>query len=164
VELYEHQPAWCDCHRLCLSVKVEGRYVMTRRRSRSSNTQRLEMQVSSCLVAGVKQAHLCGAALYQGSSVWDFDGTTRSRPTKADHACDLCGATGQLSGECIMDDAGGRDVHVFGSDYCGSRRAAGHSGAQGTPLAGDAAWTPVVASGGIAQDVRRAERVHGCVL
>ncbi|NKE67998.1 alpha-D-ribose 1-methylphosphonate 5-phosphate C-P-lyase PhnJ [Ramlibacter sp. RBP-2] len=45
-------------------------------------------------------------------------------------ACALCGAQDSFLDEMIVDDAGGRLFVCSDSDYCGERRAAGHSGAQ----------------------------------
>ncbi len=54
--------------------------------------------------------------------------------SKADHDCDLCGgASDSYLDEVIVDDAGGRMFVCSDTDYCQSRRAAGHMGAQGAP-------------------------------
>ena len=55
--------------------------------------------------------------------------------SKADHACDLCAAEDSYLDEVIMDDAGNRMFVCSDTDYCRSRRAAGHRGA----LSGEAA-------------------------
>lgn len=44
------------------------------------------------------------------------------------HACALCGASDSFLDEMIVDDAGGRLFVCSDSDYCGTRRAAGHTG------------------------------------
>ena len=48
--------------------------------------------------------------------------------TKADHCCDLCGATDSYLDEVITDDAGNRMFVCSDTDYCRSRREAGHIG------------------------------------
>jgi len=49
------------------------------------------------------------------------------------------------------------DVIVFGSDYCGSRRAAGHCGAPwGHPFGEERGMTPLLQVEGIAQNVTAA--------
>ena len=53
--------------------------------------------------------------------------------SKADHACDLCGAGDSYLDEVIVDDTGGRMFVCSDTDYCRQRRAAGHMGAQGVP-------------------------------
>ncbi|MCP4820566.1 MAG: carbon-phosphorus lyase, partial [Shimia sp.] len=59
--------------------------------------------------------------------------------SKAEHACDMCGATDSYLDEVIMDDAGGRMFVCSDTDYCAGRRKSGHVGAQGTPFSEDAA-------------------------
>jgi alpha-D-ribose 1-methylphosphonate 5-phosphate C-P lyase len=61
------------------------------------------------------------------------------QPTKADHACDLCGAQDSYLDELIVDDEGGRMFMCSDTDYCTTRRRAGHVGAQGVPYGEDAA-------------------------
>ena len=46
------------------------------------------------------------------------------------HACALCGASESFLDEMIVDDKGRRLFVCSDSDYCGERRAAGHSGTQ----------------------------------
>ncbi len=55
-----------------------------------------------------------------------------------DHACALCGATESFLDEMIVDDVGGRLFVCSDSDFCGERRAAGHSGAHRAVRMGDA--------------------------
>ena len=51
--------------------------------------------------------------------------------SKADHACDMCGATDSYLDEVIMDDAGNRMFVCSDTDYCACRRKAGHVGRLG---------------------------------
>ena len=51
--------------------------------------------------------------------------------SKAPHACDLCGDEGSYLDEVITDDAGGRMFVCSDTDYCRSRREAGHVGRLG---------------------------------
>jgi alpha-D-ribose 1-methylphosphonate 5-phosphate C-P lyase len=55
--------------------------------------------------------------------------------SKADHDCDLCGAPESYLDEVITDDQGGRMFVCSDTDFCQSRRAAGHVGrlSQQTP-------------------------------
>lgn len=48
--------------------------------------------------------------------------------TKAEAACDLCGAGTSYLDEVITDDAGGRMFCCSDTDFCAGRRAAGHLG------------------------------------
>ena len=59
--------------------------------------------------------------------------------SKADHPCALCGATDSYLDEVIVDDAGGRMFVCSDTDFCRSRRDAGHVGTDGEPVSEDAA-------------------------
>ena len=118
-------------------VKVEGRYVMDPSPIPKFDNPKLEMAAIQLFGAGREQRIYAVPPYTQVVSL-DFDDYP-FEPTKADHACDLCGATDSYLDELIMDDAGGRMFMCSDTDYCGARRAAGHLGAQGTPLAEDAA-------------------------
>jgi alpha-D-ribose 1-methylphosphonate 5-phosphate C-P lyase len=48
--------------------------------------------------------------------------------SKADHPCDLCAAEDSYLDEVILDDAGNRMFVCSDTDYCRSRRDAGHMG------------------------------------
>lgn len=47
-----------------------------------------------------------------------------------DHACALCGSVDSFLDEMIVDDAGSRLFVCSDSDFCGERRATGHTGSQ----------------------------------
>ena len=51
-------------------------------------------------------------------------------PSKAPHPCGLCGADDSYLDEVIVDDQGGRMFVCSDTDFCETRRAAGHRGAQ----------------------------------
>ncbi|WP_299953962.1 alpha-D-ribose 1-methylphosphonate 5-phosphate C-P-lyase PhnJ [uncultured Roseobacter sp.] len=51
--------------------------------------------------------------------------------SKADGACALCGADNSYLDEVIMDDAGNRMFVCSDTDFCTTRRAQGHVGAEG---------------------------------
>ncbi|WP_299828472.1 alpha-D-ribose 1-methylphosphonate 5-phosphate C-P-lyase PhnJ [uncultured Roseobacter sp.] len=53
--------------------------------------------------------------------------------SKADGACALCGADNSYLDEVIMDDAGNRMFVCSDTDFCTTRRAQGHLGAEGVP-------------------------------
>jgi len=55
-------------------------------------------------------------------------------PSKADHPCALCGAEDSYLDEVITDDQGGRMFVCSDTDYCATRRAAGHAGAMAAPF------------------------------
>lgn len=53
--------------------------------------------------------------------------------SKADGACALCGVDNSYLDEVIMDDAGNRMFVCSDTDFCTTRRAQGHVGAEGVP-------------------------------
>lgn len=53
--------------------------------------------------------------------------------SKAAGACALCGADNSYLDEVIMDDAGNRMFVCSDTDFCTTRRAQGHVGAEGVP-------------------------------
>jgi alpha-D-ribose 1-methylphosphonate 5-phosphate C-P lyase len=55
--------------------------------------------------------------------------------SKADHPCDLCAAEDSYLDEVILDDAGNRMFVCSDTDYCRSRREAGHVGRLGEEAA-----------------------------
>ncbi len=50
------------------------------------------------------------------------------RPQEWDAVCGLCGADDSFLDEVILDDKGANMFVCSDSDYCGKRRAAGHTG------------------------------------
>ena len=118
-------------------VKVEGRYVMDPSPIPKFDNTKLEMAAIQLFGAGREQRIYAIPPYTQVVSL-DFDDFP-FEPTKADHACDLCGATDSYLDELIVDDAGGRMFMCSDTDYCSTRRKAGHVGAQGVPYSEDAA-------------------------
>jgi alpha-D-ribose 1-methylphosphonate 5-phosphate C-P lyase len=118
-------------------VKVEGRYVMDPSPIPKFDNPKLEMAAIQLFGAGREQRIYAIPPYTQVVSL-DFDDYP-FQPTKADHACDLCGATDSYLDELIVDDAGARMFMCSDTDYCSNRRAAGHIGAQGIPAAEDVA-------------------------
>ena len=118
-------------------VKVEGRYVMDPSPIPKFDNPKLEMAGIQLFGAGREQRIYAVPPYTQVVSL-DFDDYP-FEPAKADHACDLCGATDSYLDELIMDDAGGRMFMCSDTDYCSTRRLKGHVGAQTAALAEDAA-------------------------
>ncbi|MBY5990047.1 alpha-D-ribose 1-methylphosphonate 5-phosphate C-P-lyase PhnJ [Roseovarius atlanticus] len=112
-------------------VKVEGRYVMDPSPIPKFDNTKLEMAAIQLFGAGREQRIY---ALPPWCDVVSLDFEDYPfEPSKADHACDLCGAVESYLDEVIVDDAGGRMFVCSDTDYCRGRRAAGHVGAQGVP-------------------------------
>ncbi|MEO1639829.1 MAG: alpha-D-ribose 1-methylphosphonate 5-phosphate C-P-lyase PhnJ [Pseudomonadota bacterium] len=118
-------------------VKVEGRYVMDPSPIPKFDNPKLTMDAIQLFGAGREQ-RIYALPPYTEVVSLDFDDYP-FKATKADHACDLCGATDSYLDELIIDDAGGRMFMCSDTDYCSSRRKAGFVGAKGTAYEGDAA-------------------------
>ena len=118
-------------------VKVEGRYVMDPSPIPKFDNPKLEMAAIQLFGAGREQRIYAIPPYTQVVSL-DFDDYP-FRASKADHACDLCGAADSYLDELIVDDEGGRMFMCSDTDYCLTRRRAGHVGAQGVPYEEDAA-------------------------
>lgn len=113
-------------------VKVEGRYVMDPSPIPKFDNPKLEMAAVQLFGAGREQRIYALPPYTQVVSL-DFEDHPFD-PSKADHACGLCGAEDSYLDEVIMDDAGSRMFVCSDTDYCCSRRNAGFIGAAGTPL------------------------------
>ena len=118
-------------------VKVEGRYVMDPSPIPKFDNPKLEMAAIQLFGAGREQ-RIYAVPPYSKVVSLDFEDFP-FEASKADHACDLCGATDSYLDELIVDDDGGRLFMCSDTDYCQGRRAAGHVGAQGVPIEEDAA-------------------------
>ncbi len=115
-------------------VRVEGRYVMDPSPIPKFDNPKLEMAAIQLFGAGREQ-RIYAVPPYTRVVSLDFDDYP-FEATKADAACDLCAATDSYLDELIVDDDGGRMFLCSDTDHCRSRRAAGHVGAQGVPVAG----------------------------
>ncbi|MGX9352955.1 alpha-D-ribose 1-methylphosphonate 5-phosphate C-P-lyase PhnJ [Shimia sp. W99] len=110
-------------------VKVEGRYVMDPSPIPKFDNPKLEMAAIQLFGAGREQRIY---ALPPWCRVVSLDFEDHPfEASKADAPCDLCGADDSYLDEVIMDDAGTRMFVCSDTDYCASRRTAGHVGAQG---------------------------------
>ena len=110
-------------------VRVEGRYVMDPSPIPKFDNPKLEMDAIQLFGAGREQ-RIYAIPPHTKVVSLDFEDFPFD-PSKADHACDLCGATDAYLDEVIVDDAGGRMFVCSDTDYCRSRREAGHAGRQG---------------------------------
>jgi alpha-D-ribose 1-methylphosphonate 5-phosphate C-P lyase len=107
-------------------VKVEGRYVMDPSPIPKFDNPKLESAAIQLFGAGREQRiH----ALPPHCKVVSLDFEDHPfEASKADHDCDLCGAGTSYLDEVIVDDAGGRMFVCSDTDYCETRRGAGHHG------------------------------------
>jgi alpha-D-ribose 1-methylphosphonate 5-phosphate C-P lyase len=109
-------------------VKVEGRYVMDPSPIPKFDNPKMEMPAIQLFGAGREQRIYALPPYTQVVSL-DFDDFP-FEASKADSACDLCGAEDSYLDEVIVDDAGGRMFVCSDTDYCRCRREAGFQGKQ----------------------------------
>lgn len=107
-------------------VKIEGRYVMDPSPIPKFDNPKMEMAAIQLFGAGREQ-RIYALPPYTRVVPLDFEDHPFD-PSRADHPCALCGATSSYLDEVITDDRGGRMFVCSDTDYCESRRAAGHSG------------------------------------
>ncbi|APE44511.1 carbon-phosphorus lyase [Sulfitobacter alexandrii] len=118
-------------------VRVEDRYVMDPSPIPKFDNPKLTMDAIQLFGAGREQ-RIYALPPHTRVTSLDFEDFP-FEASKADHACDLCGAVDSYLDELIVDDSGGRLFMCSDTDYCGSRRAAGHVGAKGSSPKEDAA-------------------------
>ncbi|MCH2249900.1 alpha-D-ribose 1-methylphosphonate 5-phosphate C-P-lyase PhnJ [Cognatishimia sp. D5M38] len=110
-------------------VQVEGRYVMDPSPIPKFDNPKMEMDAIQLFGAGREQRIY---ALPPHTKVVSLDFEDHPfEASKADHVCDLCGATHSYLDEVITDDEGGRMFVCSDTDYCESRRGEGHVGPKG---------------------------------
>jgi alpha-D-ribose 1-methylphosphonate 5-phosphate C-P lyase len=113
-------------------VQVEGRYVMDPSPIPKFDNPKLCMAAIQLFGAGREQRIYALPPFTHVVSL-DFDDYP-FEATKADHPCGLCGSKQSYLDELIVDDQGGRMFMCSDTDFCATRRAAGHVGAQGVPV------------------------------
>jgi alpha-D-ribose 1-methylphosphonate 5-phosphate C-P lyase len=114
-------------------VKVEGRYVMDPSPIPKFDNPKLNNSPALQLFGAGREQRIYAVPPYTSVVSLDFD----DHPfvaSKADHDCDLCGSADSYLDEVIMDDQGGRMFVCSDTDYCGTRRTAGHLGRRGAPV------------------------------
>jgi alpha-D-ribose 1-methylphosphonate 5-phosphate C-P lyase len=110
-------------------VQIEGRYVMDPSPIPKFDNPKMEMDAIQLFGAGREQRIY---ALPPHTKVVSLDFEDHPfEASKADHPCDLCGATHSYLDEVITDDKGGRMFVCSDTDYCESRRTEGHVGPKG---------------------------------
>ena len=114
-------------------VRVEDRYVMDPSPIPKFDNPKLEMAAIQLFGAGREQ-RIYALPPYTRVVSLDFEDFPFD-PSKADHPCGLCGATDSYLDELIVDDTGERLFMCSDTDFCETRRAAGHVGTQGVPFA-----------------------------
>jgi len=113
-------------------VRVAGRYVMDPSPIPKFDNPKLAGMAAVQLFGAGREQRIYALPPWTEVISLDFEDYP-FEPTKADAACDLCGAEDSYLDEVIVDDAGGRIFVCSDTDHCRARRAAGHLGAQGVP-------------------------------
>ncbi len=111
-------------------VMVQDRYVMDPSPIPKFDNPKMEMAAIQLFGAGREQ-RIYALPPYTKVVSLDFEDHPFD-PSKAEHPCALCGAEDSYLDEVITDDQGSRMYVCSDTDFCESRRAAGHIGAQGT--------------------------------
>ncbi|MBC7181484.1 MAG: alpha-D-ribose 1-methylphosphonate 5-phosphate C-P-lyase PhnJ, partial [Roseovarius sp.] len=118
-------------------VRVSGRYVMDPSPIPKFDNPKLSDSPALQLFGAGREQRIYALPPYTSVQSLDFEDHPFSA-SKADHACDLCGADGSYLDEVIVDDDGGRMFVCSDTDYCRGRREAGHIGSQSAPVGGGA--------------------------
>jgi len=101
-------------------VRVEGRYVMDPSPIPKFDNPKMEMAAVQLFGAGREQ-RIYALPPYTEVVSLDFEDYP-FEASKADHACDLCGAENSYLDEVIIDDQGGRIFVCSDTDFCTSRQ------------------------------------------
>ena len=109
-------------------VKVQGRYVMDPSPIPKFDNPKLRMAAIQLFGAGREQ-RIYAIPPYTDVVSLDFEDHP-FEPSKANHACTLCGADHTYLDEVIVDDSGGRMFVCSDTDYCATRQATGGAPAQ----------------------------------
>ncbi len=118
-------------------VKVEGRYVMDPSPIPKFDNPKLNDSPALQLFGAGREQRIYAVPPYTYVVSLDFDDYPFTA-SKADHDCDLCGSGESYLDEVIIDDQGGRMFVCSDTDFCGTRRHAGHAGRLAAPLVGGA--------------------------
>ena len=108
-------------------VKVEGRYVMDPSPIPKFDNPKLGDMPAIQLFGAGREQRIYALPPYTQVVSLDFEDHP-FEASRADHPCGLCGAEDSYLDELITDDAGGRLFVCSDTDYCETRRAAGHVG------------------------------------
>ncbi len=111
-------------------VMVEEHYVMSPSPIPRFDNPKLDRSPALMLFGAGREQRIYALPPYTRVRSLDFEDHP-FEASKADHACDLCGAEDSYLDEVIVDDAGGRMFVCSDTDHCAGRRAAGHVGRLG---------------------------------
>lgn len=109
-------------------VMVNGRYLMSPSPIPAFDNPKLNMMAALQLFGAGRESRIYAIPPYTSVRSLDFEDHP-FRTTRAPHACGLCGATDSYLDEVVTDDRGGRLFCCSDTDFCETRRAHGHLGA-----------------------------------
>ena len=113
-------------------VRVNGRYIMAPSPIPKFDNPKMSMSPCLQLFGAGREKRIYAVPPYSNVVSLDFDDHP-FEASKAPHDCDLCGSGDSYLDEVITDDAGGRMFVCSDTDYCRTRREAGHVGRLGVP-------------------------------
>ena len=108
-------------------VKVEGRYVMDPSPIPKFDNPKLGGNAAIQLFGAGREQRIYALPPYTDVVSLDFEDHPFD-PSKADHACDLCGSEVSYLDELITDDKGSRMFVCSDTSYCTARQDEGHTG------------------------------------
>jgi len=112
-------------------VMVNGRYIMSPSPIPKFDNPKLDMSPALHVFGAGREKRIYAVPPFTEVRSLDFEDHPFTVETW-DDCCALCGATDSYLDEVILNDAGERMFVCSDTDYCGSRRAKGHTG----PMAG----------------------------
>lgn len=118
-------------------VRVEGRYVMDPSPIPKFDNPKLDGSAALQLFGAGREQRIYALPPFTRVESLDFEDYP-FEASKAEQPCALCAATDSYLDEVIVDDAGGRMFVCSDTDYCRTRREAGHRGHLAAPF-GEAA-------------------------
>ena len=108
-------------------VKVEGRYVMDPSPIPKFDNPKLGGNAAIQLFGAGREQRIYALPPYTDVVSLDFEDHPFD-PSKADHACDLCGSEVSYLDEVITDDKGSRMFVCSDTSYCTTRQDEGYTG------------------------------------
>jgi alpha-D-ribose 1-methylphosphonate 5-phosphate C-P lyase len=108
-------------------VKVEGRYVMDPSPIPKFDNPKLDGNAAIQLFGAGREQRIYALPPYTDVVSLDFEDHPFD-PSKAEHACDLCGSEVSYLDEVITDDKGSRMFVCSDTSYCTLRQDEGHTG------------------------------------
>jgi alpha-D-ribose 1-methylphosphonate 5-phosphate C-P lyase len=110
-------------------VMVNNRYLMAPSPIPAFDNPKMNMMPALQLFGAGREKRLYAVPPYTRVASLDFDDHP-FRTTRAPHVCGLCASPDSYLDEVVTDDKGGRLFVCSDTDFCESRREAGHKGTE----------------------------------